>query len=349
MENIINKIIDIGGEINFATYSIADNNKSFHILFIDGVISTVMLIEHKNGIPSKSTVIGNSVSFKSTAIKNNVSFISYIDSSGFYRGYTAHFIIAILKEISGMIICFSNPKPETILGKSSMNTNKSMMQPKQLFDFWKYIFNARCSCKSETNECTCKLNNNKDDNSIKVSENIENNLIYNTGKNLCENKSDCNCYFSTWSNFELKNAYPYTDILEIQEFNDDPKAKMINKFVEAKHNSIDDLFQGLLFRSDFINGGLLFSSCYSDDAYINEIRDQFSEDMNVSENIMKMIVTLRSLDFSTIVAAKASTKKFLKDFGISLTYYKSKNTPLKKHKINIPNARKIVARNIMKK
>ena len=85
----------------------------------------------------------NDIIIASLCILNGKSYkyISILDSNGLCRGYTTDFVLTVLKEISGLIICFSHPKTSLIFRE---NKNKNILLPRNLFDFWKNIFLLRC-------------------------------------------------------------------------------------------------------------------------------------------------------------------------------------------------------------
>lgn len=90
-----------------------------HILFVDGVISSAMLVLENQG----------------------VKYVAMLDSTGVSRGYTQAMAASVIKDISGLVVCFSHPKDELIFKKTKL---KRIMGPRELFVFWKHVFRSRC-------------------------------------------------------------------------------------------------------------------------------------------------------------------------------------------------------------
>lgn len=246
-----------------AAFKVKAKNKSFYLLSCNNVINTVIILQHG----PKST------------------YMSLLDSSGYNRGYSSSFIKAVLSSIKGLLICFSYPMKEPILGKSSENPQKNILSPFNLFKFYKSVFSALCGCKSA----------NKDD--------------FNEKENL-------KC-LKIWSCFENEKSYPYKNIQEIDVFEDDPKSKMSREF-----ENIEDFFHGLLFRTDFSYGGLLFLNCPNIVSLESKPLLDIIEELEVldDEIIEEMLKNLRNLDFSTSEKALKSSKCFFKTFYIKLEH-----------------------------
>ncbi|KAM0681313.1 hypothetical protein GINT2_000512 [Glugoides intestinalis] len=211
--------------------------------------------------------------------KSNVNYIAMTDSTGAKKGYSKQFIVAVLEALGGFIVCFSQPSSELIFGKSMYNDMKHLLNPAQLFIFWKDCFANRCA------KCV--------------------NLVEMPHKKGSYTIHD-HCYFSTWSNFETERRFPYNKLSELVDFEDDPKTKMKSSF----HN-ISDLFNGLLVRKDFRTGGLLFSNCVCNG------KEPFREDFPVTEKrIPKMLEFLRKADFSSPESVLKSSIAFIDVFSI---------------------------------
>lgn len=88
-------------------------------------------------------------------------------------------------------------------------------------------------------------------------------------KNRCI-KNKCNSH-STWSNFSKNRKFPFTNFDQIDHFEDSPITRMKGNF-----KSLEDLFEGLLVRKDFMNGGLIFSDCNCQSDSSNESNLIFS-------------------------------------------------------------------------
>lgn len=203
------------------------------------------------------------------------------DSTGAKRGYTKEFLVAILEALKGFVVCFSQPSKELIFGKSGYNYMKNILNPADLFAFWKHCFENRCD------RCF--------------------NLYDKAAYRKRSYKIHDFCYFSTWSNFESERTFPYKDMSEIVDFEDDPKTKMKSTF-----QNISDLFNGLLVRKDFRTGGLLFSNCACDS------KEAFSDDFSILEpRVPKMLDFLRKSDFSSPETTLKSTKAFIEAFSIA--------------------------------
>lgn len=163
-----------------------------------------------------------------------LSCITMADSTGFKRGHSKEFVMSVVRSLPGFIMCFSQPMDELIFGRSSENGLKSILEPAALFRFWKSCFAQRCSeCADLSKRCASKP----------------------SLKSLDELNST-RCYFSTWSNFDSARSFPYKHLGDIVKLKDDPKTKMMRKF-----RRVEDLFDGLLHRKDFIRGGVLYSNC----------------------------------------------------------------------------------------
>lgn len=154
-----------------------------------------------------------------------------------------------------------------------------------------------------------------------------------------------NCQFMTWSNFDIRRSYPFHNLNEIELFDDEPTSKMISKIKNLKL-----LFEGLLVRSDFTKGGLIYSICnrvnlsYPKNKYISdEYCEASSQNISVKidyHNIIDMIylkikeynhnclgsiddklITLRKMDFSNINSIIKSSKKFVSKFKINSDHF----------------------------
>lgn len=123
----------------------------------------------------------------------------------------------------------------------------------------------------------------------------------------CQSCKDKNCYMKTWSNFEPQDGYPYKDIREIPYFKDDPKSRLLDN-LDKSPMKINDFFNGLLIRSDFVKGGLIFSYCCMSPVVESETS---------SISIVRMVKFLRTSDFSSFESAEKSTTKFFKKFNIN--------------------------------
>lgn len=115
----------------------------------------------------------------------------------------------------------------------------------------------------------------------------------------------------TWSNFNSENEHPYKNINEITHYDDDPKSKLM-KNLNLFSGEPTILFQGLLSRSDFIKGGLLFSIC-------NGIHCSSLKFCNKDLNINLILDFLRSLDMTTKILAEQNYQIFLMNYLIAET------------------------------
>lgn len=125
---------------------------------------------------------------------------------------------------------------------------------------------------------------------------------------------DDKCYLKTWSNFDSSNCIPFKNINEIRNFKDDPKSKLLKNFGH-KQPSLPELFNGLLARSDFVKGGLLFSYCnasLSSNENLGFANKKFTSD----HEIKKAMKFLRCCNFSTISDAQKSSSDFIEKFKI---------------------------------
>lgn len=297
---------------NLAVYHVEDGQRTLYMLLVDNIISTVVLAQHKK----------------------DVVYIALVDSSGCNRGFSALFIASILHCLSGLIVCFSHPKDDVILGNSALNPHKRIMESGELFNFWNRIFEQRCMNCSHRKTCSSQHD------------------VRAARRNNC-------CFVSRWSNYPLANTIPYAKICEIRKFNDDPKSKFLLHLQNKKVCSIKAFFEGLLMRSDFNKGGLLFSQCYSrtsvpgdlnariaeymcgeygisktaNYAYINGMDTEkgpgipaisISTPLSGTQNINiidHMLHALRALDFSSHTNSQHSTILFCTHFGIKLLFF----------------------------
>lgn len=198
-------------------------------------------------------------------------FLAMADSTGYKRGYNWEFITAVIHSLPGFVVCFSYPKDELIFRRGSCGELKKIQRPFELFRRWKSSFACRCAC--------CKEAKSDD----------------------FESFNDA-CYYTTWSNFDSQRGFPYKHLNEIENFDDDPKTKMREKF-----NKVDDLFAGLLHRKDFTNGGFLFSNC---------ICQCFKYSSSENGKIDKILNFLRSADFTGEETAINTTSAFWELFII---------------------------------
>ncbi len=159
-----------------------------------------------------------------TSHNSSVSYFSYVDSTGIGRGLTHHFISAIISSLSGLIVAFSYPDKEPIFGNSSLNPNKRLLSPTELFKYWYNIFSGRCSHTEDSQGL---------------------------------------CWVKTWSNFTSKRSFPYKKVSDIPYFEDDPKSRFLEKSSGRVRQSlsVQEFSEGLLLRYDFVKGGLVFSYC----------------------------------------------------------------------------------------
>lgn len=274
----------IPGAVDAAIHIEHCGEHTLYILFINKVIASVVL----------------------TQTKNASTYIRYADSTGLKRGYTGRFLAGILSSIRGLVVCFSRPHPEPILGRSSANGAKRMRAPHDLFRYWMGVFQKRCGCA----------------------------LFLGKESMLQEGR----CGVRAWSNFGYDRSHPYRSAEEIESFEDDPVSKMARNM--ACRPSINELFAGLLVRSDFASGGLLFSQCFCSGTAIDgedraeHIRErlQGSTDDRASASvpappsagprrISKIIKMLRRGDFSSEMSAAEETANLLSKFSISLRYF----------------------------
>lgn len=224
----------LDGPADLAVHLTCDADHVAYVLICNKIISTVVLTQRRN----------------------NTTYISYVDSSGYNRGFSTSFITAVLRSIPGLVVCFSYPKKEPILGSSSKNPGKNMMSPSRLFSYWRGIFDERCT--------TCPQNNMSGgaDSTISSDSNAAKKVRPAKSAGLASTDGDV-CYTCTWSNFTSLKSHPYRDLDEIEMFDDDPKSKMVSTFRKVNSGSINDVFEGLLVRTDFLRGGLLFSRCFA--------------------------------------------------------------------------------------
>lgn len=231
-----------------------------------------------------------------------VTYIEYADSSGYIRGATRTFFIETLRAQPSLLVCFSRPYKELVFGKSGQNRSKNIMSSKALFEFWRSIFDGRCAFKKVSG----------DDAALEPS------------------KAACKTYL--WSNFGHINLQPYSSLEEIADFEDDPKTK-IKRYFE----SVEDLFAGLLARTDFASGGLLFSKC--------ECAGLSREEANTEGGSPEEALTfLRNADFSSSDKNEESTKLFLEAFKPDMVLW---NAPFRDNKsINNSETKMIIPRKI---
>lgn len=109
-------------ETSAAVHVARDADCAIYILFCDGIISTVVITQERGG----------------------TTYISYVDSSGYSRGFSTDFIVAVVRSVSGLVVCFSYPKEEPVLAGSARNPGKNVMGPQQLFSYWCRVFDRRC-------------------------------------------------------------------------------------------------------------------------------------------------------------------------------------------------------------
>lgn len=98
-------------------------NERLYILFVDGTISSALLILENQG----------------------VKYIAMLDSTGISRGYTQAMAVSVIRGTDGLVVCFSHPKDELVFRKTEL---KKVMGPRKLFDFWKHVFRSRCKACS---------------------------------------------------------------------------------------------------------------------------------------------------------------------------------------------------------
>lgn len=243
-------------------------------------------------------IIACAVSVKES---NQIYFIDMADSTGYNRGYNKAFIQGVISSIAGVLYCFSYPKEELIFGKSSLNHSKKTHSPRELFEFWKECFGNRCFHSKEITA---------------ISEN--------------ESFKEINrktCYLNSWSCFDSERSYPFRSIDDLPDFEDDPISKM-----KAKIPCLKDIFESLLFRMDFLKGGLIFSNCKDctdqsrcaiDNCFeeylkqmnlINKNIRHFSENPVSSSMVEDVVTFLIKSDFSSIEKAKSSSDKLKNSF-----------------------------------
>ncbi|KAF7684578.1 Histone acetyltransferase [Astathelohania contejeani] len=134
-----------------------------------------------------------------------------------------------------------------------------------------------------------------------------------------------------FSKFYPKMSIPYRSLEEIYLFKDDPKRKLMKSIKKTnEENKIDlkSFFNIIELRSDFNHGGFVY--------LVNSSRKSKPKILDTIEikSMTKMQRYLRNLDFSTLVHAKRSTKKFIKKFNIQLTYFITNSKNIKKYKKN---------------
>ncbi|KAI5149309.1 hypothetical protein ENBRE01_0826 [Enteropsectra breve] len=210
---------------------------------------------------------------------NHTTYISLIDSTGYARGTTYKYIQQIIKKMGGLIVCFSHPMPQPIFGESARNPQKRQLDSLCLFKYWSLIFEMRCSHRNE--KC-----------------------LDEPYASMFKNEFQT-CFTSTWSNFSRNRKYPYSKLSKIEKFNDDPKSKMIHNFKNCRN-----MFEGLLMRSDFSNGGLLYSFCNHADT------DSSTDNSILRRSVPKILEYLRSSDYSTSEHASASTQSLIAQFEL---------------------------------
>lgn len=233
------------------------------------------------------------VSVKKSA---QISFIDCVDSTGCNRGYNKEFIQSVVRSIKGFVYCFSYPKDELIFGKSALNHCKKINSPHELFYFWKECFEKRC------------FHEKKPIDSIEKS---------------FEEMNDRICYVSSWSCFDDRRSYPFKSIDDLPDFQDDPISKM-----KTKIPCLNDMFEGLLYRMDFMKGGLLFSNCcaslnrcMAEDSFEYYLKKM---DMVISTNrisasdgtVSNLVEFLSKSDFSTAEKAKETSGKLKSLFNL---------------------------------
>lgn len=316
--------------MELSVYSAYNDKQSIYLLFNKNLLLAGITIEHCE----------------------DVNYISYMDSTGFGRQITNKFIIGVIKSLYGLIICFSYPKNETLFAKSFQNGFKKNLNSVKLFNYWIKIFEETCEA-NKTKKETAKINEKHDcdvnETELRIKNDFDANITELTNKYDCNvneiitkkvkigYKNDCEinktstenvkinnnnkCFLMTWSNYNKSNCFPYKKINEIKLFKDDPKGKLLKKFkkAEKKKISINDFFNGLLFRYDFTKGGLLFYKCYCN---TSKIKKEVCKNVNIT----KIISYLRHLDFSNKDKAEESTNNFINKFSIQLNYFEtSKN------------------------
>lgn len=142
----------------------------------------------------------------------------------------------------------------------------------------------------------------------------------------------CRSKTQVWSNYEENNSHPYQTITEIPSFPDDPKTKL-KKYFE----NVDDLFAGLLARSDFVNGSLIFSLTVN-------AENPSTRHLNTDTEVEQSLSFLRDADFSTLKAAKISTRRFFKNLNIKKEAWKVPSTINLSKIVNESEPKKIIPR-----
>jgi len=304
---------------------IKEPNRTLYILMARDVLVSAVYLQHQG----------------------NTTYISFVDSTGFYRGHTRLFLKEIIRRIGGLIVVFSHPMDAPIFGRSERNSLKSQKTPFKLFKFWKGILQERCrSC--------CNSTANDEASAAVAADSTTRGrsgcTIKNGGNSVFRSKYDGKCFLMGWSAFESARDFPYKEISGIERFEDDPKSKMAENFASKTGNfkKTKEFFTGLLFRKDFATGGLLFSYCPANNE--GKIRlgapDEVGDGCNAADGrntvdnskdncptlldgcredavkkrfkrarkakISEIISLLRSLDFSTKENAQESTRDFLK-------------------------------------
>lgn len=294
MKDLVKELKQMGGDTALAVTHHTDNGQELYLLYVSKTLVASLVLQ----------------------TFNSKTYINVLDTTGYHRGYTRRFVSAILRQYV-FVICFSRPRPEYIFNFSSRNANKKVLESVALLSFWKDCLHSECR------------------------------EIYVWGNNVQQNFK-----------------HPYRCICEIERFDDDPKARLLEhlecetlagiransedevsnlecsrhkkqgssstsvkpeRAPSTKHGLIDltSFFNGLLCRSDFVDGCLIYAVCTCSSH--TKLKGRHGA-------IEAMIAYLRKLDFSSIEASVLSTQKFLDKFDIILEYFQTEASPMKKGK-----------------
>ncbi|KHN70422.1 hypothetical protein M896_010750 [Ordospora colligata OC4] len=114
-----------------------------------------------------------------------------------------------------------------------------------------------------------------------------------------------------WSNNYDRISYPFEHEDELVYFEDDPKQKISRHL----NGSITEMFDALLCRTDFVKGSLVYGN--------TKVYKKSCIKRCCIADIESMIVSLRSMDFSTLDNARQSTNAFLQMYGLQTEYFQS--------------------------
>ncbi|KAM0675308.1 hypothetical protein GVAV_001133 [Gurleya vavrai] len=136
IDEIKNELIKIGGNFQIAIHYFSNKTHYLFILFQNKENPTIIaaiLLQHS--VKNKQNYIGN------------ILYIEGLDTTGYFqpRNHQSKiiktFTKAILKSCKyNFLACFVHPKKEIFFGKSSENSEKRILKPKDLLEYWIGIF-----------------------------------------------------------------------------------------------------------------------------------------------------------------------------------------------------------------